>query len=69
MTKNDTIEAIMQINPTAPRGFLAEFPPQALADYLLRLSPRSQKLPVGSCEPISGSHEPWPTGAPQSIPY
>jgi hypothetical protein len=38
MPKSDTIEAIMQLNPTARPTFLAEFSNSELGDYLRRLA-------------------------------
>jgi hypothetical protein len=38
MTKNETIEAICRLNPTANPEFLSEFAPDDLAGYLRRLS-------------------------------
>ncbi len=37
MTKSDTIEAILTLNPTASRTFLAKFSNAELAQYLQRL--------------------------------
>ena len=37
MTKHDTMEAIMRLNPTARPEFLAEFAADELRDYLRQL--------------------------------
>ena len=37
MTKSDTIDTIMQLNPTATPEFLAEFTQDELGRYLARL--------------------------------
>ena len=42
MTKNDTIEAITRLNPTANPVFLAGFCNEDLASYLQRLSSTSK---------------------------
>ncbi len=38
ISKTHTIEAIMDLNPSANPGFLAEFAPDELAKYLFRLA-------------------------------
>ena len=38
ISKTNTIEAIMDLNPSANPGFLAEFAQDGLAKYLFRLS-------------------------------
>ena len=43
MTKSDTIEAILVLNRTATRTFLAEFSNVELTEYLQRLSERSAR--------------------------
>lgn len=37
LSKTHTIEAILDLNPTASPAFLAEFPPTDLTKYLFRL--------------------------------
>ena len=38
MSKQETIEAIRQCNPSAAEAFLSAFPENALQQYLLRLT-------------------------------
>ncbi len=55
ISKTHTIEAIMDLNPSANSGFLAEFAPDELAKYLFRLA---DVTPMSSA-----SHRAdWPTG-------
>ncbi len=50
MTKNDTIEAITRLNPTASPVFLAGFSSDDLASYLQRLSSTSEPQEVFSAK-------------------
>ena len=50
MTKNDTIEAITRLNPTASPVFLAGFCNDDLASYLQRLSCTSKPQKVVSAK-------------------
>ncbi len=47
MTKSDNIEAVLALNPTASRTFLAQFSTEELAEYRRRLNerPRSCDAP------------------------
>ena len=62
ISKTHTIEAIMDLNPSANPGFLAEFAQDELAKYLFRLS---DVTPMSSASDRSDSptpHEPWMNG-------
>ena len=51
LSKTHTIEAILDLNPTANPAFLAEFPPTDLTQYLFRL------VDVGRAPQIVGQSE------------
>ncbi len=59
ISKTNTIEAIMDLNPSANPGFLAEFAQDELAKYLFRLA---DVTPMSSASDRADSptlHEPW----------
>jgi len=59
ISKTHTIEAIMDLNPSANPGFLAEFAQDELAKYLFRLA---DVTPMSSASDMADSpppHEPW----------
>ena len=59
LSKTNTIEAIMDLNPSASPGFLAEFAQDELAKYLFRLA---DVTPMSSARNMADSptpHEPW----------
>ena len=62
MTKSDTIEAILVLNPTADRTFLSEFSNAELGQYLQRLRKRSSMRTVAATPCVSDT-EPAPCAA------
>ena len=59
ISKTNTIEAIMDLNPSANPGFLAEFAQDELARYLFRLA---DVIPMSSASEMADSatpNEPW----------
>lgn len=59
ISKTNTIEAIMDLNPSANPGFLAEFAQDELARYLFRLA---DVIPMSSESDMADSatpNKPW----------
>ena len=59
ISKTNTIEAIMDLNPSATPGFLADFAQAELAKYLFRLSDVTPMMSASDMASSPTPHEPW----------
>ncbi len=59
ISKTNTIEAIMDLNPSANPGFLAEFAQDELARYLFRLADVTPMSPASDVADSPTPGEPW----------
>ncbi len=62
ISKTNTIEAIMDLNPSASPGFLAEFAQDELAKYLFRLADVTPMSSVSDKADSPTPDEPWMNG-------